>query len=99
MSSITPEQIKTLTRLCRIHCTPEQEAALLVDLEKILRYVAQLNSVDTTGVPPCLQVIEDLVNVWVEDLPSDPLPRDLFLHNAPDSIAGMVKVPPVLNQE
>lgn len=99
MSAITPEQIKTLTRLCRIHCTLEQEAALYVDLEKILRYVAQLNSVDTKGVPPCFQVIAELMNVWVDDVPTDPLPRDLFLHNAPDSIAGMVRVPPVLVQE
>ena len=101
---ITPEHIKTLARLSRIHCTPEQESALYVDLEKMLSYVAQLNAIDTTGVPPCLQVIERLpheewINVWVDDLPSDPLARDIFLRNAPDSIAGMVRTPPVLNQE
>lgn len=104
MSAITQAQIKTLARLSRIHCTPEQEASLHQDLEKILSYVAQLDALDTAGVPPCQQVIERLpheefMNVWVEDLPTDPLPRDLFLLNAPDNIAGMIRVPPVLNQE
>lgn len=97
--TISQEQIKTLTRLCRIHCSDEEEASLRADLEKMLGYVAQLNSVDTADVPPCLQVIEDLKNVWVDDVPHDTLPRDLFLLNAPDSIAGMIRVPTVINQE
>ncbi len=54
MKQLTPETIKKLTELCRIDCTPEEEASLLKDLDSILGYIALLDEVETTDVPPCI---------------------------------------------
>jgi len=34
-----------------------------------------------------------------EDIPEEPLSRDLFLANAPSQVGGMIKVPPVFKQQ
>jgi aspartyl-tRNA(Asn)/glutamyl-tRNA(Gln) amidotransferase subunit C len=99
MAELTEETIKNLAKLSRIHCTGEEEAALLNDLRKILQYMEQLNQIDTANVVPCYQVLEGLVNVIREDEVTDFLSRETFLANAPDQIGGMIRVPPIIQQE
>lgn len=99
MAELTQETIKNLAKLSRIHCTPEQEAALLKDLGKILHYIDQLNELDTGDTPPCYQVLEGLSTVMREDEVGDLLPRETFLANAPDQVGGMIRVPPIMQQE
>lgn len=99
MAKLTRESIKNLAKLSRIHCTAEEEESLLKDLDKILQYVEQLNEVNTKDVTPCYQVLEGMGNVFREDEVKDLLSRELFLANAPDQIGGMIRVPPVLQQE
>ena len=41
MSHLNEENVKKLTQLCRIECTPGEQEALLKDLEKILCYEIQ----------------------------------------------------------
>lgn len=96
MAELDKKAIKTLSKLSRIDCSEEEQEALLQDLKKILHYVEQLNEIDTTHVPPCNQVLEDMANVMREDVPGTPMPRDIFLANAPSHIGGMVRVPPVI---
>ena len=68
-------------------------------IEDVLSYIEQLQEVDTEGVPPCLTVLETLTNQLREDVPEEPLSRDLFLANAPSQVGGMIKVPPVFKQQ
>jgi aspartyl-tRNA(Asn)/glutamyl-tRNA(Gln) amidotransferase subunit C len=96
MAALDKKTIKTLTKLSRIHCTEEEEDALLQDLAKILTYVEQLGEIDTTNVPPCNQVIAGMSNVMREDRIGAVMPRADFLENAPQQIGGMIRVPPVL---
>lgn len=98
MSNLNKETIKQLSRLCRIHCTDEEEEALLHDLQKILNYIEQLQEIDTKQVPPCNHVLEDMHNVMREDAVGEVLQRELFLDNAPAHIGGMIRVPPVIKQ-
>jgi aspartyl-tRNA(Asn)/glutamyl-tRNA(Gln) amidotransferase subunit C len=88
--------IKMLTQLSRIHCSEEEEEALLKDLQKILTYVEQLNEIDTSNVPPCNQVIPGMANRMREDVVGEKLPRERFLENAPQQIGGLIRVPTVL---
>jgi aspartyl-tRNA(Asn)/glutamyl-tRNA(Gln) amidotransferase subunit C len=88
--------IKKLIKLCRIHCTEEEEKELLESFEKIVTYFEQLNELDTSDVPPCFQVIASQKNVLREDRIGACLPREEFLKNAPAHVGGMIKVPPVL---
>jgi len=88
-----------LSRLCRISCTEEEKKKFTKSIEDILSYVEQLQEVDTEGVPPCLTVLETLTNKLREDIPEEPLSRDLFLANAPSQVGGMIRVPPVFKQQ
>ena len=96
MSKIDKEMIKKLTKLSRIDCTPEEQDALLNDLKEILVYFEQLQEVDTNNIPPCNQVLEDMVNVMRDDVVRTTMPREVFLANAPSQVGGMIRVPPVL---
>lgn len=96
MANLNKESIKSLIQLSRIDCTEEEQAALLVDLEKILAYIEQLQEIDTENVRPCNHVLEGMANVMREDVVGAILPRDLFLSNAPSQIGGMIRVPPVM---
>lgn len=96
MAKLDREIVKKLSKLCRIHCTENEADKLVVDLQKILDYVQQLESIDTDGVSPCNHVLEEVVNVMRDDIVGKTMPRELLLSNAPDKIGGFIRVPPVL---
>ncbi len=98
MVKLDKDIIKYLTQLSRIDCTEEEQAALLKDLKSILDYFEELQEIDTTGVPPCNQVLAEMHNVMRNDEVGSVMPRDLFLNNAPAQAGGLIKVPPVLKQ-
>ncbi len=97
MSQFDNQTLENLKRLCRMSCTPEEDQDILHSLSRVLDYVEQLKEVDTTGVAPCDYVLQSMLkNLMREDEPKPPLPREEFLHNAPDQIGGMIRVPPVM---
>lgn len=99
MATLDKNEIKNLTQLSRIHCSEEEEDALLKDLKGILAYIDQLNEIDTKDTPPTNHVIPGTCNVMREDDRVEaPLSRDLFLNNAPAQIGGLIRVPPVIKQ-
>lgn len=98
MANVDKETINNLTKLSRIQCSEEEREGLLNDLKNILNYIELLQEADTQDVPPCNQVLEDLVNVMREDQVGPTLPREIFLANAPSQIGGMIKVPTVIKQ-
>ena len=96
MSHIDKQTIENLILLSRINCSEEEKEHLQKDLERILSYIEQLQEVDTENTPPCNQILEDIGNVFREDVVGKILPRELFLANAPSQVGGMIKTPPVL---
>jgi|EndMetStandDraft_7_1072992.scaffolds.fasta_scaffold1469921_2 aspartyl-tRNA(Asn)/glutamyl-tRNA(Gln) amidotransferase subunit C len=98
MAELDKKAIKNLTALSRIDCSDEEQEQLLKDLKSILNYIELLREIDTEHVPPCNHVLEDIVNVTREDIPGDPMPREVFLANAPSHIGGLIRVPPVFKQ-
>lgn len=96
MSKLTKESIKNLIKLSRIDCSEEEQETLLADLQKILDMCEQLQEVNTDHVEPCNQVLEGMANVMRDDIVHEPMPRKVFLSNAPSQIGGMVRVPPVM---
>jgi aspartyl-tRNA(Asn)/glutamyl-tRNA(Gln) amidotransferase subunit C len=97
MSHFNNQTLEHLKKLCRIECTPEEDADILDSLNKVLGYVAQLNEVNTEGVKTCRYVLRSMLkNLMREDEVKDLLPREQFLANAPDQIGGMIRVPPVM---
>lgn len=98
MANLNKETIKYLTALSRIDCSEEEQEKLLKDLRSILDYFEQLQELDTTGIPPCNIVLEDMQNVLREDVVGETMPRETFLNNAPAQVGGMIRVPPVIKQ-
>lgn len=97
MAHFDTQDLEHLKKLCRLDCTPEEDADILSSLNKVLDYMEQLNTVDTEGVRTCRYVLRSLMKQQLrEDEVKDLLSREQFLSNAPDQIGGMIRVPPVL---
>lgn len=97
MSNFDHETLNNLKKLCRIECSPEEEADLLQGLKRVIEYAEQLNEVDTSNVAPCRFVLRGMLkNRTREDTAKDLLTREQFLANAPDQIGGMIRVPPIM---
>lgn len=84
-----------LAGLSSISLSDDELASLTTDLENILKYVEQLNELDTSGVEPTFQ-LTGLQNVWRDDEITPQLPRENLLKLAPDQKNNQVKVPKVL---
>lgn len=96
MPDLNKETIKNLTQLSRIHCSEEDQEALLKDLQHILNYFEQLEEIDTQHVAPCNHVLKEMANVMRDDQVGATLSRTEFLANAPSKVGGMIKVPPII---
>lgn len=96
MTTISLDDVKKLATLSALKVTDEEARTLQAELQNILKFVEQLDSVDTTGIEPTYQVT-GLENVWREDEIIDyGLNRDELLKNAPDKQDGQIKVKRVL---
>jgi aspartyl-tRNA(Asn)/glutamyl-tRNA(Gln) amidotransferase subunit C len=95
--SFDNQTLEHLKKLCRIECSPEEEADILDSLKKVLAYVAQLQEVDTEGVRSCRYVLRSMAKLKLrEDAEANTLSSEVFLNLAPEQIGGMVRIPPVM---
>jgi aspartyl-tRNA(Asn)/glutamyl-tRNA(Gln) amidotransferase subunit C len=96
VTTISLDDVKKLATLSALRVTDEEAKTLQAELQNILKFVEQLDSVDTNGVEPTYQVT-GLENVWREDEIIDyGLSRDDLLRNAPNKQDGQIKVKRVL---
>ncbi|MBM2846020.1 MAG: aspartyl/glutamyl-tRNA(Asn/Gln) amidotransferase subunit [Bacteroidetes bacterium] len=93
--SVTIKDVEHVAALAQLSFSEEEKQKLVRELNEILAYMDQLNSLDTTNVEPLSQVIE-LSNVFREDTPKPCLPREEALRNAPTKNEKFFKVPKVI---
>lgn len=93
---ITREDILHLAALSSFSLSEKEITSLSADLSNIIKYISQLDELDTAGVEPTYQVFE-MENIWRPDeiLPQEAVREDL-LALAPASCDYQVKVPKVL---
>ena len=104
-ASVTLEEVRHVAALASLELTAEEEPRMQHDLNAILAHVAQLQTLDTTGVPPMAQVGE-LLEVPAApaggDLRADTqrpsVPRDSIMHEAPETDGRFFKVPKVIER-
>ena len=95
MSRITAEDVRKVAELARLDLPEEKIATYTTQLERILDYVAQLQGIDTEGVPPTTRAVE-VVNVTREDgVVPTPVREDL-LDLAPQREGDFYRVPRIL---
>lgn len=93
---ITREEIEHLATLSNFSLTEEEKDSLGADLKNIIKYISQLDELDTEGVEPTYQVFE-MENVWRPDVITEQdADREALLKLAPESEQNQIKVPKVL---
>jgi aspartyl-tRNA(Asn)/glutamyl-tRNA(Gln) amidotransferase subunit C len=91
------ERIRHVATLAELSLTEEEERRLAGEIGRIVAYVAELEAIDTTGVPPTAHVagIEPTRSEdgWREDVIIPGLSHDDALAAAPQAARGGFAVP------
>jgi len=102
---VTIEEVRRVAELANLELTAEEEPRMQRDLNAILGHIAQLNELDTEGVPPMAQVGE-MLGAEVEltgaglrdDVVRASLDRAAVMAAAPESDGRFFKVPKVIER-
>ncbi len=95
MSRISSDDVRKVAQLARLDLPEAKIATYTGQLERILDYVAQLEKVDTEGVPPTTRAVE-VVNVTRDDRVVPTPVRDELLDLAPQREGDFFRVPKIL---
>jgi aspartyl-tRNA(Asn)/glutamyl-tRNA(Gln) amidotransferase subunit C len=93
--AIGPDKAREVARLARLALQPAELERFAPQLESILHYVQQLQSVDVSGVEPMAHALP-VANVLRDDVAGPSLPLDKVLQNAPETDGPFFKVPKVI---
>ena len=104
-SGVTMEDVRRVAELANLELTAEEEPRMQRDLSAVLGYIAELNELDTAGVPAMAQVGEmlglldekngDALRV---DEVQPSVDRRAVMAAAPESDGRFFKVPKVIER-
>ena len=94
--NIEREDILHLAKLSNFSVTEDEISSLKKDLGEIVKYISQLDELNTDGLEPTYQVFE-MENVWRDDevLEQD-ASREELLALSKEVVDNQIKVPKVL---
>jgi aspartyl-tRNA(Asn)/glutamyl-tRNA(Gln) amidotransferase subunit C len=106
---VTEKDVVYVADLANLELTDQERTSLVKDLNSILEYFDRLNELDTSNVPPMVQISdryglleksgsERFAYTTRPDVHRPSLPRDAALRNAPDSNGTFFKVPKVIEK-
>lgn len=90
---ITAKLIDRLAQLIRLQLTEDEQSALTNYVDQASKELADLLQVDTSGIEPTINVLQDNSMPLRDDVVKPSLPVDTVLANAPDSFGQFFKVP------
>lgn len=91
---ITIQDVEHVAKLARLELSEEEKQKFTKQLGDILKYVEQMNEVDTTGVKPMAHAF-DFVNVMREDEVAHEQTKEELMKNAPEEENGFFRVPKI----
>ncbi len=91
---ITIKDVEHVAKLARLELSEEEKEKFSKQLGDILKYVEQMNEIDTTGVEPMSHAIP-MVNVMREDVVVSENTKDELMANAPLKEDGFFRVPKI----
>jgi aspartyl-tRNA(Asn)/glutamyl-tRNA(Gln) amidotransferase subunit C len=100
--ALTPDEVSRIADLARLDLSPEEQRAMLAQLNGFFRIVEQMSAVDTGGVEPLytpLSAVEDVALRLREDVVSEDgsqARREANLRSAPAVEGGLFLVPRVI---
>ena len=102
---VTEKDVIYVADLANLELTDQERKRMVKDLDSILTYIARLNELDTSNVPPMTQVFSDTSAAvkgrdcsWREDELRPCLPHEEALQNAPVRDNEFFKVPKVIER-
>jgi aspartyl-tRNA(Asn)/glutamyl-tRNA(Gln) amidotransferase subunit C len=93
--AITIQDVEHIAKLAKLEFTDAEKEKFTHQLNQILEYMDQLNTLDTSTVEPLSHVIE-LSNVFRKDEVKSGVPTEEALKNAPAKNEKFFKVPKVI---
>jgi aspartyl-tRNA(Asn)/glutamyl-tRNA(Gln) amidotransferase subunit C len=91
------EEVEHIAELAKLALTDEEKERYRTQLSAILDYAAQLQSLDTSNIPPTASVLP-VNTVLREDKARPGMPRENLLANAHAQEEGMFRVDVVLDE-
>lgn len=91
---ITTKDVEHVAKLARLELTEEEKETYTKQLGDVLKYVEQMNEVDTSNVEPMAHPIE-FVNVMREDKVYYEQTKEALMQNTPEEENGFFKVPKI----
>jgi aspartyl-tRNA(Asn)/glutamyl-tRNA(Gln) amidotransferase subunit C len=104
-AGVTIEDVRRVAELANLELTAEEEPRMQRDLDAILVHIAQLNELDTAGIPAMAQVgemlggvVDDVGTSLRVDVVRPSLDRATVMAAAPESDGRFFKVPKVIER-
>jgi len=95
--ALSLEEVRRIAQLARLRLGPEEESRLAVQLSAILEHVAELSTLDVTGVEPMTHALAAGEGAPLrEDVVQPSLAPDVALGNAPAREGTWFKVPRII---
>ena len=91
---ISTDDVKHVAKLARLELTENEINKYSKQLGDILKYVEQMNEVDTTGIEPMPHAIP-VYNVMREDVVKYEQTKEELMSNAPYEEDGFFRVPKI----
>ena len=88
------QDVEHVAKLARLDVTEEEKVKFSKQLGDVLKYVEQMNEVDTTNVEPMPHAIP-VTNVMREDVVKYEQTREELMQNAPVKEDGFFRVPKI----
>ncbi|MDP3964589.1 MAG: Asp-tRNA(Asn)/Glu-tRNA(Gln) amidotransferase subunit GatC [bacterium] len=98
MVKLTKENVKDIAVLARLQLTEEEVERFQKQLSSILKYVEQLDSVDTNGIEATAHATGQ-ANVSRNDLVRQANNQEMILSEVPDREGSSIRVKKVFNHE
>jgi len=95
--SLTPEEVNHIALLARLDLTPQEREQYRIQLSSILEYIAMLQKLDTSHIPPTSSVLPPRSRLRRDEIKPS-LVKEEVLRNAPDQDQGQFRVPPILER-
>lgn len=93
--SVDNDTVKKIARLARLHVAEDRRDALAGELNAILSWIEELNTIDTDNVDPLASVTGHNLPIR-DDVVSDGNNQERVTANAPESTSGFFVVPKVV---
>lgn len=94
---LTPEEVRHVAMLARLGLSDKEVETMRGQLGDVLEYIAMLDKVDTSQIPPTAQILSHL-NVTRTDESRPSWPADALLANAPGREGDFFRVPAVMEE-